>query len=94
MQDILIEKPYRFTPPFKWHWPQRLLTMSGQHKRLLRKEHGVIDHEVRNADRIRESLKAGHGIMLTPNHPRTADPIAMYHLANETPCSLYTMASW
>jgi 1-acyl-sn-glycerol-3-phosphate acyltransferase len=94
MQNILIEKPYKFTPPFTWHWPQRLLTRLGKYKSLLRNEHGVIDHECRNVDRLRASLDAGHGIMLTPNHPRTADPIAMYHLCRETPMSMYTMASW
>ena len=94
MQNILVEKPYKFTPPFTWNWPQRLLTKFGQFQSLLRKQHGVIDHECRNLDRLRDSIKAGHGIMLTPNHPRTADPIAMYFLCRETPVSLYTMASW
>ena len=94
MRNILIEKPYKFVPPFTWYWPQRLLTKFGQFVPVLRKEHGVIDHECRNLDRLRESISAGHGIMLTPNHPRTADPISIYHLCRETPVSLYTMASW
>lgn len=94
MQNVLIEKPYKFTPPFTWNWPQRILTKFSQFKGLLRKQHGVIDHECRNVDRLRESIDAGHGIMLTPNHPRTADPIAMYYLCQETPMSMYTMASW
>ena len=94
MQNILIEKPYKFVPPITWHWPQRFLTKIGKFKGLLRKEHGVVDHEVRNIDRLRKSLSNGHGIMLCPNHPRTADPIAMYHICRECPVSLYTMASW
>jgi hypothetical protein len=94
MHKVLIEKPYRFVPPITWNWPQRLLTQFGQFKGLLRKKHGVVDHECRNVDRLRESIRAGHGILLTPNHPRTADPIAMYFLCRETPMSLYTMASW
>lgn len=94
MRNILIEKPYKFTPPLTWYWPQRLLTKFGLFRGLLRKEHGVIDHECRNLDRLRDSIKAGHGIMITPNHPRTADPIAIYFLCRETPVSLYTMASW
>ncbi|MEL7499110.1 MAG: 1-acyl-sn-glycerol-3-phosphate acyltransferase [Planctomycetota bacterium] len=94
MQDILIEKPYQFTPPIEWHWPQRMLTRLGQFTGLLRKKHGVVEHECRNLDLLRGSLDAGHGVMLTPNHPRTADPIAMYHLCRETPVSMYTMASW
>ncbi len=94
MHRILIEKPYKFVPPVTWDWPQRLLTQTGLFKRLLRKEHGVVDHECRNIDRLRASLADGHGIMLTPNHPRTTDPISMFFLARETPFLLYTMASW
>ena len=94
MQNILIEKPYQFTPPITWHWPQKWLTQFSMFKGLLRKEHGVVKHECRNLDLLRQSIEAGHGIMMTPNHPRTADPIAMYHLCRETPLSMYVMASW
>ena len=94
MHEILIEKPYKFHPPITWHWPQHLLTQASQFKGLLRKKHGVVSHECRNMDRLRASIDAGHGIMLTPNHPRTTDPIAMFHLARETPFAMYTMASW
>ncbi len=94
MQNILIEKPYKFIPPITHYWPQRLLTIFGRYKPLLRKEHGVIDHECRHVERLRASVESGHGVMIAPNHPRTADPIAMYHLCSETPMSLYTMASW
>ena len=93
-QSILIEKPYKFIPPIEWHWPQRLLTKCGAFKPLLRNREGVIAHECRHLDRLRNSLKAGHSILLAPNHPRTADPISMFHIAQETPCSLYAMASW
>lgn len=94
MQNILIEKPYEFQPPIELHWPQRMLTRLGQFKGLLRKEHGVVSHECRNLELLRDTIKAGHGVMLTPNHPRTSDPIAIYHLCREAPVSLYTMASW
>lgn len=94
MHEIFVERPYQFTPPFTSYWPQRLLTKFGQFKNLLRKQHGVVDHECRNLDRLRKSIEEGHGIMLTPNHPRTADPISMYFLCRETPASMYTMASW
>ena len=94
MQNVLIEKPYKFVPPITAHWPQRFLTKIGRFKSLLRKREGVIDHECRHLERLRESIEAGHGVMLTPNHPRTADPISIFHLAQETPCGLYAMASW
>ena len=94
MQNILVEKPYRFVPPITWHWPQRFLTKIGKFVPVLRKRDGVIAHECRHLDRLRHSIAAGHGILLAPNHPRIADPISMYHIARETPCSFYTMASW
>jgi len=94
MQDLLIEKPYHFVPPITARWPQRVLIALGCFRPVLKKREGVIDHECRHLDRLRASITAGHGIMLTPNHPRTADPISMFHIARETPCPLYTMASW
>ena len=93
MQNILIEKPYKFVPPVTWSWPQKLLNKFGVFRGTLRKD-GVIDHECRNLDRLRASIAAGHAIMLAPNHPRTADPAAMCHVCRETPVELYTMASW
>ena len=94
MINVLVEKPYKFVPPFTVDWPPRLLTQLGRFHSVLRKRYGVIDHECRNVDLLRQSLAAGHGIMLTPNHPRMADPIAIMHVAQEAPCLLYTMASW
>lgn len=94
MQQVLIEKPYEFVPPITASWPQKLLSRLGLYRSVLRKREGVVDYECRHLDRLRASIDAGHGVMLTPNHPRTADPIAMYHVARETSCSLYTMASW
>lgn len=94
MQSVLIQKPYKFVPPITATWPLKLLTASGFHNRLLRKQHGVVNHECRNLDRLKASIDAGHGVMVTPNHARTADPIAMVHVMRETPCPFYTMASW
>lgn len=94
MHEIFVDRPYQFTPPFTWEWPQRLLNKIGAFKFLLRKQQGVVDYECRHVDRLRKSISEGHGIMLTPNHPRTSDPISMCYLCRETPVSLYTMASW
>ena len=94
MQDVLIEKPYQFVPPLSQSWPAKLLAGAGVHKWLLRSRDGVVDCEVRNSDRIKQSVAAGHGVMLTPNHPRTSDPIVMCHLSAQTGLPFYTMASW
>ncbi len=94
MQNIIIEKPYQFVPPYRgtfWSWLIKLVGVPGWQ---LRRTEGVVAHEIRGIERLRESLAAGHGILLTPNHPRTADPIALGFLAQETPCHVYAMASW
>lgn len=55
---------------------------------------GVEKYECRNVDRLKRSIEAGHGILLTPNHCRTADPLVLGWLAYETRCLMYAMASW
>lgn len=94
MQNIFIEKPYQFVPPLKASWPQKLFAKLGLYQRTLRRREGVSKCEIQNADRLSQSLAAGHGVMLTPNHPRLADPIAVYNLIAQTGCAFYTMASW
>ncbi len=94
MQNVLIEKPYEFVPAIESSFFQRLYTRTGMYKPTLSKRYGVIDHECRNLDLLRASIDAGHGIMLTPNHPRTTDPMIMCHLARETPTPFFIMASW
>lgn len=94
MQQILIEKPYRFIPPHRGDgWPT-LIRDSNLPGWWLRRKEGVVSHEVRGAEHLRESLRAGHGILLTPNHCRLADPLAMSWLAREAGCLVYAMASW
>lgn len=94
MQNVLIEKPYRFIPPFSQRWLQRVLLWGGIHHYEIRRTYGVTSHETRHRERLRASLDAGHSVLLLPNHPRTADPAALCYLARETPFDFYMMASW
>lgn len=93
MQNVFVEKPYEFVSPIKsslvGYWATRL----GLFRRVLSREHGIEEHECRNLDRLRESINQGHAIMICANHPRTADPVVMGHVARETPCQFYVMAS-
>ena len=93
MQNVLIEKPYQFVPPMRVGWPQKWYLKLGLHLPTIRGQ-GIVQHECRHLDRLRQSIDAGHGILITPNHPRTADAMAMCFLARETPCNFYAMASW
>jgi hypothetical protein len=94
MHNLFIEQPYEFVPALKAAWPQRLYTQLGLYRIPLRRGEGVWEQEVRHAHRLRESIDAGHGVMLTPNHSRMADPAVMFNVAREVGCPMYTMASW
>jgi 1-acyl-sn-glycerol-3-phosphate acyltransferase len=94
MQSIIVEKPYEFIPPSRgtfWPWFFRGIRI---HDYYLKRTEGVFQHEVRHIERLQASLAAGDAILITPNHPRTADPLAMGWLAVEGPCHFYCMASW
>src|SRR5436190_1717430 len=94
MQKIIVEKPYQFLPPYRrTFWPSVFRAIR-LHDYLLRKSEGVVAHEIRHLERLRASLASGHAVLITPNHPRTADPLAMGWLAVETPCHFHSMASW
>jgi 1-acyl-sn-glycerol-3-phosphate acyltransferase len=94
VRKYLIEKPYQFVPPLRTAWPQRWLLAGGFVERHLARAFGVVAHECRQLDLLRESLQAGRAIVLCPNHPRQSDPLALACVARETPCPMYIMASW
>ncbi len=94
MQQILIEKPYQFIPPHRGTWWPTIIRDWNLHGLWLRRAEGVMGYELRGADYLQESLRAGHGILLTPNHCRTSDPLVMGWLARDVRCLVYAMASW
>lgn len=94
MQEIVFEKPYEFIPPHRGDWWPSFIQRFRLIDRWLKNSHGIVSYECRNEDRLRESLDAGHGVLLTPNHSRPADPIVMGWLARECRTHVYAMASW
>jgi 1-acyl-sn-glycerol-3-phosphate acyltransferase len=94
MQNIVTDEPYQFVPPYRGTWWQSIIKNLGIHGLWLRRSHGVVDYECRHVGRLTESLAAGHGVMLTPNHCRMSDPMTMGYLAREARCLVYAMASW
>src|SRR5438093_12338489 len=92
MQDIVIAKPYRFVPPHPgvfWTYPLRWW-LPGE----VRRAWGVEWPTFRGLDRLRASLKAGHGVLLVANHCRPCDPLVMGLLCIELGQPCYMMASW
>ncbi|MEZ6071984.1 MAG: 1-acyl-sn-glycerol-3-phosphate acyltransferase [Pirellulales bacterium] len=62
--------------------------------RHLRREYGVVEVECRHIERLAASLRAGHGVLLTPNHCRPADPFVVGTLARRLRQPVFFMASW
>jgi hypothetical protein len=92
MQQVVFDKPYQFIPPLDTSlWPSLLQLYL---PRYLRKRWGVARVECRNAERLRASLDAGHGILLAPNHSRLCDPLVLGILARQVGTHLFAMASW
>jgi 1-acyl-sn-glycerol-3-phosphate acyltransferase len=94
MQNIIVEKPYTFIPPHRGVFWSEFFKSIRLHAWLLRRMEGVVAHEVRHLERFRASLDAGHAILVTPNHSRTADPLAIGWLAVEAKCNFFLMTSW
>ncbi len=91
---VVFDRPYQFMPPHRGDfWPSFI-----QRFRLvdfyLRKKEGIVSHECRHLDRLRESLSRGDGILLAPNHCRYADPLVLGWPARETQTHVFAMASW
>jgi 1-acyl-sn-glycerol-3-phosphate acyltransferase len=94
MQAIIVEKPYVFVKPARtkiWSW---LFQAIGLPDWILSRNEKVTSHALRGVEHLQASLAAGHGILLAPNHSRTADPVAMSWVASGAKCHVYGMASW
>lgn len=91
MQNIIIEKPYKFISPVHGDFWVKVLNLFL--KAYLKRSHGVHSVEVLGSEHLKESICAGHGIMLTPNHCRPCDPMVLGALWNSVGKSFYIMAS-
>ncbi len=94
MQDIIVEKPYEFIDPLRGNLFPTLIQTFRLCDRYLAKYEGVVSHEVRGVERLKESLRQRCGILLAPNHCRYADPLALGWLAREAKVHVFAMASW
>jgi 1-acyl-sn-glycerol-3-phosphate acyltransferase len=92
MQTIVIDKPYVPVPPHRWRvWPK---VLGFYLPRLLRKKYGVMQVDCVHADRLRESIASGNGVLLTPNHCRDEDPLVLGRLSAAAGSPFFIMASW
>jgi 1-acyl-sn-glycerol-3-phosphate acyltransferase len=93
LQNIVIDKPYQFVPPnYGTTWPRLLGRFVLPH--YLRSSHGIKSHEFIGVERLRASVDAHHGILLTPNHCRPCDPMVLSMLGLAVGAPIHIMASW
>lgn len=92
MQQIVFDEPYEFIPPYRGTFFASIFRYFL--KGYLRRNDGIAESECRGTERLRESLDAGHGIILAPNHCRPSDPMAIGLLNREMNINIFTMASW
>lgn len=89
--SVVSEKSYKFVPPKNsrfWPW-----LLGFWLPRYLRKAHAIASWEVKGLEHMQASLKAGHGIFIVPNHPRTSDPMALGFLTKALGQNFHVMAS-
>jgi 1-acyl-sn-glycerol-3-phosphate acyltransferase len=93
LQNIVIDKPYRFIPPVPGtFWPRLLGRFLLPH--VVRSDHGVESSEWIGVERLKASIEAGHGVLLTSNHCRPCDPMVLYALGMAVGAPVHIMASW
>jgi 1-acyl-sn-glycerol-3-phosphate acyltransferase len=91
MVRIVSDKPYEFVPPHYGHfWPWLLNRFAGYYNR---RTFGLFDVQYRDLQRLRDSLTDGHGILIAPNHCRSADPLIISMLSHQIRQPFFTMAS-
>lgn len=92
MQNIIIDKPYVFVPPYRgqrWgRFFQRFVP------RRLRRNHGIAAIECRGLDKLKASVAAGHGVLVAANHCRPCDPEVIQEMLHQAGLLAYFMASW
>ena len=92
MQKLVFDEPYEFVPPYRgkfWSWAFRFYL-----RRFMRQRYGLMGWTTDGIDNLRQSLDAGLGIILCPNHSRATDPMLSGAITIATPCHVYAMASW
>lgn len=94
MQNIIVEKPYKFIPPHRGNFLPSMIQMLRLTDRYLAKTEGITSYEIRGIDSLKESMRSRAGVLLAPNHCRYGDPLAMGWVARELGTHVYAMASW
>jgi 1-acyl-sn-glycerol-3-phosphate acyltransferase len=91
MNSVVSDKPYVPVPPYHGTiWPRAL---NLYFPRYLRRRYGTAKVEIVGAEKLRASIAAGHGVLVTPNHCRDEDPFMLSALAKEVGRPFFVVAS-
>lgn len=91
MYSVVSDKPYVPVPPYHGTlWPRLLNSFI---PRYLRRRYGTGEVRIVGAEKLRASIAAGHGVLLTPNHCRDEDPFILSALAREAGQPFFVVAS-
>src|SRR6478672_6353101 len=91
MNSVVSDKPYVPVLPYRGTlWPRAL---NRYIPRYLRRRYGITKVETVGAEKLRASIDAGHGVLITPNHSRDEDPFILSTLAREVGRPFYVVAS-
>ena len=91
MNTVVSDKPYVPVPPYHGTlWPR---AMNLYVPRYMRRRYGTTGVEIAGADKLRASIAAGHGILITPNHCRDEDPFILSTLTKEVGQPFFVVAS-
>ncbi len=92
MQNLIIPQPYDFVPPrfnpLIYGLIKPFLPL------LLKKSYGLASVDYRGREKLEQSLQAGHGILLAPNHSRPSDPFVIAALGNACGRPVHIMSTW
>jgi 1-acyl-sn-glycerol-3-phosphate acyltransferase len=92
MQNVVLDRPYVFVPPSRGTWWPWLLQSFLPWR--LRARYGIESTTFLGAEKLAASLRAGHGVLVAPNHCRPCDPEVVHALCRRAGTQPYMMASW
>src|SRR5262245_17009965 len=91
MPSVVSDKPYVPVPPYHGTlWPRAINLYI---PRYLRRRYGVVKIGIAGAEKLRASIDAGHGVLVTPNHCRDEDPFVLSALARDLGQPFFVLAS-
>jgi 1-acyl-sn-glycerol-3-phosphate acyltransferase len=80
-QPLINQFPYHFYPPkpgrFWW-----LLSRVYNSWQILGREQKVVSIEIQGLEQLQAVLNRGDGVLITPNHPDSADPATLFEISH------------